>query len=221
MTERIPKSVLICAVVLAPFVLAYLAYSQPGYFTSQTYLGGLVFLECLVAAIWMYRRVFFPLVVVSFLLAGVDLPVGSVWTAARWVILGIGASVGTVIMLKDRRYHFGVFHVVALFAVLAALVSAAVSHYKEVSLLKALSLFSLLVYAGTGARLAVAGRENRFFQGLLTGCEIFVGAIAAAYLAGTEAMGNPNSLGAVMGVVGAPLLLWGSVVSEERFVRAE
>ena len=29
-------------------------------------------------------------------------------------------------------------------------------------------------------------------------------------------MGNPNSLGAVMGVVGAPILLWGILVSEER-----
>ena len=219
MIERVPRSLLVGAAILGPAGLVCVAYSQPGYFTNQTFLGGLLLFELMVAAVWMYRQVFFPLVMVTFVLAGVDLPVGTVWTAVRWVVLGVGASVGTVLMLKDRRHHFGLFHVVALFAVLAAVVSAAVSHYKGVSLLKALSLFSLLVYAGTGARLAVAGRENRFFHGLLTGCEIFVGAIATAYLAGTEAMGNPNSLGAVMGVVGAPILLWGSVVSEERFVR--
>jgi O-antigen ligase len=219
MTERIPKGVLIAAVVLAPLVLVYLAYSRPGYFTSQTYLGGLLLLEFLVAAVWMYRRVFFPIVVVTFLLAGVNLPVGSIWTAARWLILAVGALFGLIIVLKDRRHHFGLFHVLALFAVLAALVSAAVSRYTTVSFLKVLSLFLLFVYAGTGARLAVSGRENRFFAGLLTGCEVFVGAVAACYLVGIEIMGNPNSLGAVMGVVGAPILLWGTLVSEKPFDR--
>jgi O-antigen ligase len=65
----------------------------------------------------------------------------------------------------------------------------------------------------------VTGRENRFFAGLLTGCEFFVGAVGAAYFAGIEVMGNPNSLGAVMGVAGAPILLWGIFVSEETFPR--
>jgi O-antigen ligase len=80
-------------------------------------------------------------------------------------------------------------------------------------------LLLLFVYAGTGARLAVTGRENRFFEGLLTGCEIFVGVITAFYMLGMEVMGNPNSLGAVMGVVGAPILLWGALVSQQPFVR--
>jgi len=217
--ERIPKSIFVAALVLGPVGLAYLAYSQPGYFTSQTYLGGVLLFEFLAAAVWMYRRVFFALVIVSFLLAGVDLPVGAFWAAVRWVFLCVGALTGAVLMLRDRRYHFGMFHVVALFAVLAALVSAAVSRYTSVSLLKVLSLLSLFVYAGTGARLAVAGRENRFFTGLLISCEVFVGALAAAYFVGIEVMGNPNSLGAVMGVVAAPILLWGTLVSEERLVR--
>jgi O-antigen ligase len=216
--ERIPKSIFAAAVVLGPIVLVCLAYSQPGYFTSQTYLGGLLLFELLAAAVWMYRRFFFPVVIVAFLLAGVDLPGASIWTAARWLILGVGALVGSVIMLKDRRYHFGLFHVLALLAVLAALVSAAVSRYTSLSLLKVLSLLLLFVYAGTGARLAVTGRENRFFSGLLIGCEVFVGAIAACYFVGIEVMGNPNSLGAVMGVVGAPILLWGTLVSEKPFV---
>lgn len=219
MTERIPKGVILAAAALAPVVLAYLAYSRPGYFTSQTYLGGLLLLEFLAASVWMYRRVFFPLVLVTFLLAGVNLPVGTIWTAGRWGILAVGALVGSVIMLKDRRYHLGLFHVLALFAVLAALVSAAVSRYSSLSLLKVLSLLLLFVYAGTGARLAVTDRENRFFAGLLTGCEVFVGVIAAFYLAGIQVMGNPNSLGAVMGVAAAPLLLWGTLVSEKTFVR--
>ncbi len=167
----------------------------------------------------MYRRVFFPIIVMTFLLAGVNLPVASVLTSVRWVILGLGASVGAILVLKDRHYHFGSFHVLALFAVLTSLVSAAVSRYTSLSLLKVLSLLLLFVYAGTGARVAVKGRENRFFEGLLTGCEVFVGAVATCYLVGIEVMGNPNSLGAVMGVVGAPILLWGTLVSVQPFVR--
>jgi O-antigen ligase len=214
-TERIPKGVLVGGVVLAPVLLAFLAYSQPGYFTSQTYLGGLVFLELLFAAVWMYRQVFFPIVLIAFLFAGTNLPVGTGWTVARWVVLGVGALVGCAIILKDRQQHFGMFHAIAFFAILAALVSAAVSRYPDLAFLKALSLFLLFLYGSTGARLAVAGREDRFFAGLLTGCEVFVGAIAASYLLGREVMGNPNSLGAVMGVVAAPILLWGTLLAEK------
>ena len=218
MSKPLPKSIAVAAMVLGPLLLALIAYSRPGYF-NQTYLGGLLLFECLAAAVWMYRRVFFVLVIVAFLFAGIELPVGSVWTAGRWAILGVGALVGSSIMLRDRKYHIGWFHVLALFAVLAALVSAAVSRYSGLSFLKVLSLLTLFIYAGTGARVAATGRENRFFAGLLTGCEVFVGAVGAAYLAGVEVMGNPNSLGAVMGVVGAPILLWGILVSEETFPR--
>jgi O-antigen ligase len=219
MTERIPKAALIAAIVLGPLILTYLAYSRPGYFTSQVYLGGLLLIEFLAVAVWMYRRVFFPLIMVAFLLAGVDLPVGTIWSAARWVFLCVGALVGLSIMLKERRHHFGLFHVLAMFAILATLVSAAVSQFPSVTLLKALSILLLFLYGSTGARLAVTGRENRFFAGLLLGGEVFVGALAALYAVGIEAMGNPNSLGAVMGVVGCPILLWGTLVSEKGFDR--
>jgi O-antigen ligase len=217
-SKPLPNSILVAAVVLGPLVLALFAYSRPGYF-NQTYLGGLLLFECLAASVWLYRRIFFALVIVAFLFAGVELPVGSLWTAARWAILGVGALVGSAIMLRDRKYRIGWFHVLAMFTVLAALVSAAVSRYSSLSFLKVLSLLTLFIYAGTGARVAVTGRENRFFAGLLTGCEFFVGAVGAAYFAGIEVMGNPNSLGAVMGVAGAPILLWGIFVSEETFPR--
>jgi len=218
-TERVRKIAVVFALGLGALVLAFLAYFRPGYFTSQTDLGGLLLLELLGVAVWMYRRVFFPIVIVSFLFAGVELPVGAYWTVVRWVFLCVGALVGSSIMLRDRKYRIGWFHVLAMFAVLAALVSAAVSRYSTLSLLKVLSLFSLFVYAGTGARVAAAGRENQFFAGLVTGCEVFVGAVGAAYFVGIEVMGNPNSLGAVMGVAGAPILLWGVLVSEGTFAR--
>ncbi len=219
MTERIPKGVLIGGAALGLLTVAYVAYARPGYFTNPTYLGGVLMLEFLLVAVWMYRRAFFPIVLVVFLLAGVDLPVGNGWAVVRWFVLSAGALVGSFIMLKERRYQFGLFHVLAVFAVLAAVVSSAVSRYPGFALLKAISLLLLFVYAGTGARLAVTGREGRFFAGLLTGCEVFVGAIAVLYFLGIEVMGNPNSLGAVMGVVGAPILLWGTLIEETPFVR--
>lgn len=219
MTERIPKVVLVGGVVLSPVLLLLVAYSQPGYFTSLTYLGGLLLLEFLFAAIWMYRQVFFPLVLLAFLFAGTNLPMGSVWTIARWVVLGVGGWVGCMIVARDRRLHFGPFDAIAVFAILAAVVSAAVSRYPGFAVLKALSVLLLFVYAATGARLAVVGREPRFFAGLLTGCEVFVVVMAAGYLLGRQVMGNPNSLGAVMGVVAAPILLWGTMVAEKPSVR--
>ncbi len=219
MTERIPKSIIVSAVVLGLMVLAYLAYSRPGYFTSQTYLGGILLIECLAAAVWMYRKVFFPLIVVVFLLAGVDLPVGGIWAILRWVFLAVGALTGTFLMLKERSHHFGLIHLVAMFAVLSAVASAAVSQFPQVALLKALSLLLLFVYASTGARVAVTGREPRFFAGLLLGCEIFVGVLAGFYALGIPMMGNPNSLGAVTGIFGAPILLWGAFLEETAFVR--
>lgn len=217
MDKGLAKVLSIAAFAFCIAAFAFLAYSRPGYFTSKTVLGGFLGLECLIAAVWLYRRFFFAVIIVTFLLAGVDLPVGSVWTVARWFVLGLGALVGLTIVLKEHRYSFGMFHVLAFFAVLAALVSAAVSRYTTVSLLKVLSLFLLYVYAATGARVAVINRENRFFEGLVVGCEIFVALIAGFYLLGIEAMGNPNSLGAVMGVVAAPILLWGTFLKQDRF----
>ncbi len=219
MTERIPKSVLVVGAMIAPVFLAYLAYSRPWYFTNQTYLSGLILVEFLVAAVSMYRRVFFPVVIVTFLFAGANLPVGSGWTTGRWVFLAVGAVFGFFIVMKERRYHFGLFHIAAIFALLTALLSATVSRYPTVAVLKVLSFLLLFLYAGTGARVAVWGRENVFFARLLLGCEIFVGINAVFYAMGIEAMGNPNSLGAAMGVVGAPLLLWGMLVAEDPSLR--
>ena len=217
MTEGSSKAWVAAVFVLIAVGLAAFAYARPGFFNGQTYLGGLLFLEILAAAIVMYRRVFFPFVVVSFLLAGVDLPLSSIWTVARWFVLGTGAAVGALLVLKHRGYRFGLFHVLGILAVSAALASAAVSRYTSVSLLKVLSLFLLFLYASTGARVAVTGREGHFFAGLLTGCEILVGVIALAYLAGMEILGNPNSLGAVMGVAAVPILLWGILMSRDRY----
>jgi O-antigen ligase len=219
MIERIPKGLLVGLALCTPLVLAYLAYSRPGYFTSQVYIEGLLLLEFLVLAIWTYRQTFFPIIVIAFLFAGTGAPGGEIWTTTRWLFLGVGAWVGFIVILKDRLHRFGLFHVIAGFAALAALISAAVSRYPSFALLKASSLLLLFAWGTTGARLAVAGRENRFFTGLMIGCEVFVAAIVILYALGLEVMGNPNSLGAVTGVVGAPMLLWGALLNEKPRVR--
>lgn len=219
MTERIPKIVVVAGAVALPIVFALFAYLRPGYFTTELYVGGLLFVEFMIAAVWMFRQVYFPLVLLAFLFSGVNLHVGSFWTVLRWAILAVGALVGTILMLKDGRYRIRLFHVVALFAVLAALVSAAVSRYPSFAALKALSLLLLFVYCATGVRAAVVGRESRFFSGLLLGCEVLVVGIAAGYLAGIGVMGNPNSLGAIIGVVACPILLWGAMLEEPKFIR--
>ncbi len=214
MDNKLVKLVLPFAGVAVALFLSYLAFSRPGYVTSLTYIGGLLFLEFLLVALWLYRRVFFAVLIVVFLLAGVDLPVGGAWTYLRWVVLAIAALGGCAIVLKEHRYSFGMFDVLAFLALLAALMSAAVSKYSSFSFFKVTSLVLLFVYAATGARVAVAGRESRFFTGLLLGCQIFVAVVGAFYFAGIEMMGNPNSLGAVMGVVAAPILLWGTLLKQ-------
>lgn len=220
MTEGIPKAALLAGILILPPLLLFLAYMRPGYFTSTEFLEGILLLECLVAALWMYRRVFLPIVIVAFLLAGTGLPLaGEMWRAGRWGVLGVGALAGSFVVLKERTQHFRPFHLLAIFSVLAAIVSSAVSRYPSFALLKAASLLLLFLYAGTGARIAASGRERQFTAGLLLGCEVFVAVIAGFYLIGSEPMGNPNSLGAVMGVVGAPILLWGTLVSESPTVR--
>lgn len=217
MDNRVSKLILPIAGVATALFLVYLAFSHPGYLTSLTYIGGLLFLELLVVALWLYRRVFFALTIVVFLLAGVDLPVGSAWNSLRWAVLALGALGGFAIVLKERRYSFGMFDVLAFLALLAALMSAAVSQYSGFSFFKVTSLILLFVYGATGARVGVSGRESRFFTGLLLGCQLFVAVVGAFYFAGIEMMGNPNSLGAVMGVVAAPILLWGSLLKQSRW----
>ena len=219
MPESIPKVLTVAAATLGAIVLTYFAYTRPGYFTSQTYMSGVLLLELMIASVWMYRKVFLPLVLCGFLLAGVELPYTSMWTMARWGVLGVGALVGSILVLKEHRYRFHAFHVFAFFSVLAAMVSAAVSRYVVLSFLKVLSLLLLFLYAATGARIAVSGRENRFFAGLLTGFEVFVGIVAAMHFLGREVMGNPNSLGAVMGVAAVPILFWGVLLPQEAFSR--
>jgi O-antigen ligase len=205
--------------VVAALALVALARSRPGYFTNQQYLAGVIFLQILAACLWFYDRLFLPFLMVSFLWAGMHVPMSEAWTMARWIVLGAGAFVGLLHSLKLGRQHYYPFHQVASFCVASALVSAIVSSRPEFSLLKAFSLFLLFLYGASGARLVLLDRD-RFLRGLLLASEISVYGSAIAYLVfHQEIWGSPNSLGVIEGVVAAPLLLWGALVAPVRSLR--
>jgi O-antigen ligase len=215
MDERYSRLVLPVTLLSGCLLAVGVAVCRPGYLSSGRYLGALIFLQVAVAAIWNYRQRFFVLLLAVFLWAGMALPLRDAWASGRWAVLIVGAMVGFVLYLKDRAHHFGGFHLIGFFCVLAALISAMVSAFPEQAVLKALSLLLLFLYASSGARLTVLGRESKFFNGLLLGCEALAYLSAVSYLGlRFEVFGNPNSLGAVMGVVVVPILLWGVMVAE-------
>jgi O-antigen ligase len=220
MNERLSKFAVPAVIALGCLLALYVAVFRPGYFSNSDELALLIFLQVLLATIWAYRARFFPLLLIVFLWAGMFVPMSSTWTSGRWLVLAVGALAGLVVYTRDRQHVFGLFHLVALFCVITALISAAVSVYPTLASLKAMSLLLLFLYGSFGARLAVMNREAKFFSGLLLGCELLVYITAIAYLIfKLEIFGNPNSLGALMGVVAVPILLWGTVVDGSTRVR--
>ncbi|MGB6383983.1 MAG: O-antigen ligase family protein [Terriglobales bacterium] len=196
-------------------LLLYFFYSYLSYFGDISFLGGILVLEVIIASIWKYDQRFFILLIIAFLWAGMSVPLAGAWTSGRWLVLSVGAVVGYIVWEKKPRRPFGSMHLAAFFCICTAFVSATVSQFTQMASFKALSLLLLFLYCASGARLAVIGREGRFFQGLLLGSEIAVYVTAACYLGlGESIWGNPNSLGAVMGIGLFPVLLWGWFIAE-------
>jgi O-antigen ligase len=211
--SRIFGLLIIPAVALMMLMVAEM---RPGYFSNITYLSGLLLLEVVFAAVWHYEKWFFLILMLTFLWAGSDLPLSGVGSAVRWVFLAVGAAVGLVKWAeRHEQQHFSAIHVIALLCVLSAAVSGMVSTRTTQSLLKTSSLLLLFLYTSCGARVAIADRQAAFFKGLLTACEVvsFVGGVLYLFLH-YEVLGNPNSLGAVMGVVIVPVLFWGVLIAE-------
>lgn len=163
MSERLSNFFLPLLIAMSCLFVVYMAYLRPAYFSSSDELATVLFLQILLASIWNYRARFFPILLAVFLWAGLAVPLNAAWTSGRWLVLAVGALAGMVVYAKDPRHHFGIFHLVAFFCVVAALVSAAVSTYPSQALLKAMSLLLLFVYGSFGARLSAMGREARFF----------------------------------------------------------
>ena len=215
MKDNSSKTLIVVSVGLC-LITFCVALLQPNYLGDYFYLGALVFIEVMLVALWGFAKRFFPLLIAVFLWAGIDIPLSEIWTSRRWFVLAIAAAAGFAIYIRDRRHSFSGIHLTALVCVLSAVISALVSSFPQTAVLKALSLFLLFAYAATGARLAVAGREGRFFNGLLFGCELTVWITTISYFIFRYALfGNPNSLGAIVGVVVIPVLLWGIFVSQQ------
>ena len=197
-------------------ILGFLLLTQPGYFADSSFLGTLILAELLFFAILKYRQVFFTLLIITFLCAGITVPYRMAFLYGRWFILGAGAVAGIAIYMRERNHYFGMFHLVALFCALSAIVSALVSAYPEEAILKAVSLTLLFVYAASGARASAAARQPEiFFRNLVTGCEVLTAFTAVSYLIFRwQFFGNPNSLGAVMGVAVIPVMLWGFITAQ-------
>jgi O-antigen ligase len=201
-------------IVVGAMVALYLVYANIGNFSNISFLGGILFLEILAFCLWKYDRFFFPFVMLVFIWAGTAVPMQSAGTQGRWVVLAAGAVVGYIIWMKTPRRHFALLHLVALFCVLAAFVSASVSPFPRMAFLKALSLLLLFLYCSAGARVSLWDRTERFFPGLLLVCELATYGTAFSYfVAGLKFWGNPNSLGAVASIALFPVLLWGWLTS--------
>ena len=198
----------------------YLVYSHSQDLGNVTVLGGVLLLEIVIASLWKYDERFFVLLLVAFAWAGMAVPLEGTWTIGRWAVLAAGTGAGVIIWLHAPRGRFGSIHLIAFFCICAAFVSASVSSFTQMAMLKALSLLLLFAYCATGARLSLLGREDRFFRGLLMGAEIAVYGTSICYFAlGQGIWGNPNSLGAVMSVAFFPVLLWGWHTSEGGFAK--
>ncbi len=165
MTDRTSKIVVFLIVMSCCAAGAYLALFCPGYANNSEYLGGLIFLQIVIAALWKYRQRFFPALQIVFLWAATFSPFVSAATVGRWFVLAAGAFVGFVAYMKGRSHRFGAFHLLACCCVVAAFISAMVSSHPALAALKALSIFLLFLYGAAGARLAVAGRETQFLRG--------------------------------------------------------
>jgi O-antigen ligase len=206
-------------IVLGLSLVLYLVDLHWRYFTNVSYLGAILALEVIIACLWRYRQRFFVLLIITFVWAGMNLPLRSVGTLGRWVVLAVGAVVGFIIWTKTPYSPFRSIHLIAFFCSCAAFVSATVSPFVQMASFKALSLFLLFLYCASGGRLAALGREDRFFHGVLLGSEIAVFGTAAFYLGGANIWGNPNSLGAAMSIGVFPILLWGWLTSDGPVVK--
>jgi O-antigen ligase len=204
-------------ILVSGFVLlGFILWVRPQYLANPQFLGGVIATQILLFSLARYKEMFFVVLISAFLWAGIDVPLSGSLLQGRWIVLAIGALAGVAIYMRDPNHRFGLIHLLGFSCVLSAVVSASVSAYPQEALLKSLSLFLLFLYGATGARLAVPLFEpQKFFRKLVVACEVITYATAVAYfLLRWSIFGNPNSLGAIMGVVVVPVMLWGFLCAE-------
>lgn len=213
--------IFLLAGITAILLLFALAEHRPGLFANTAILGAILALQIAFFGLRHFEKAFFPLLIGTFLWAGSSLPFYGTAMSLRWLFLALGALGGFLIWIKRPHARlFGSFHLVALFCVASAIVTAIVSDEPKSALLKVLSLLLLFLYASSGARIAIAGREKKFVGSLVLASEVLVYLSAVCYIAlDFRVFGNPNALGAVVAVVAVPILLWAAATAETRWLR--
>ncbi len=196
--------------------VSLLALIWPGFITNPLYLGGLILIEIVLAALWHFRTAYFALTMIFFLWAGMDVPLEGAALTARWFVLAVGAIGGAFLWLREHRQPMNALHLIAFLCVPIAAVTAIQSVDPQTSLMKVASLFLVFLYASTGVRVASEGNQSLFVRKILRACEVIAYASALCYGLGFAVWGNPNSLGAVVAVVLLPFLLWGFLATDNR-----
>jgi O-antigen ligase len=188
--------------------LLFLSVRRPYLFGESNVLALLVLvLAGFIAA--HFETHFWTLMIGVFFWAGSGFPLAGAMSQFRWVVLASGAFLSLAYYARRaNRIPFNYLHLLALFAVMIAFASALVSVNPLLTVLKALSLAALFVYACIGARILWAKNPEPFVRTLVLTSEVLVYFSAVCYLASFDVWGNPNSLGLIMGCLCWPVLLW-------------
>jgi|SRR5271165_261679 len=204
------KSVRIFPLLAAASILflLYLSFKRP-YLFGESNLLALFVLVAMGFVAAQFETHFWTLMIAVFFWTGSGLPLAGAMSIFRWAVLGSGAFLAVgYYARRANRISFNHLHLLGLFTVIAAFSSALVSVNPLITLLKALSLAGLFVYACVGARVLWSRNPETFVRKLVLMTEVLVYFTAICYLASFQVWGNPNSLGLIMGCICWPVLLW-------------
>src|SRR5580700_6476202 len=87
-------------VVIGTVLTLYFIFFHLQQFGDVSFLGAILLLEVIIASLWNYDRRFFALLMVTFVWAGMNVPLHSAGIIGRWVVLAAGAFVGFVVWMK-------------------------------------------------------------------------------------------------------------------------
>src|ERR1700687_2952987 len=107
-------------IVLGLSLVLYLTYSHLQYFRDVSLLSGILLLEVIIVSLWNYGQRFVVRLMITFVWAGMHVPLQSAWTGGRWVVLSAGAVVGFIIWTKNTRRPSGLLHLIAFFCICTA-----------------------------------------------------------------------------------------------------
>jgi len=196
--------------------LLFLSVNRPYLFDETNVLGLLALVVAgLIAS--QYETHFWTLMIGVFFWAGSEFPLAGGMNLFRWVVLGLGAVLAIAFYARvSNRIPFNYLHLLGLFTVIAISASALVSVNPLMTVLKALSVAALFVYASVGVRVLWSRNPEPFVRKLVLMAEGLVYFSALCYAASVAVWGNPNSLGLIMGCLCWPVLLWRLILPPNR-----